>query len=144
MVTDQPVGILGLGSCVGVCIFDHELGRAAVAHVVLPHEDGHVSTRAPARSAPAAVRWAVTELERRGSDRQRLVAKLVGGAHLLSGVDLPDIGAENVAAVRTALREAGIPVVAEDVGEDYGRTAHVDPATGRIVVLAIGRGERVL
>jgi len=144
VVTEQPVAVLGIGSCVAVFIFDPDMGLAAVAHVVLPHDDEHASLDTPARSAPAAVRWAVSELTRRGCDRRRLVAKLVGGAHLLAGVDLPDIGAANVAAVRAALRAEGIPVVAEDVGADYGRTAHADPATGRIVVLALGRGERVL
>jgi chemotaxis protein CheD len=49
-----------------------------------------------------------------------------------------------VAAAKQALRERGIPVIAEDVGSDHGRSVHFFLDDGRVEVRSLKKGNRVL
>jgi chemotaxis protein CheD len=74
-------------------------------------------------------------------------AKLVGGASMFSNL-LPagsiQIGDRNVAAARQALRALGVPIIAEDVGSDHGRSVHFFLDDGRVEVRSLKKGNRVL
>jgi chemotaxis receptor (MCP) glutamine deamidase CheD len=50
----------------------------------------------------------------------------------------------NVAAARQALHARGVPIVAEDVGSDYGRSVHFFLDDGRVEVRSLKKGDRVL
>ncbi len=52
-----------------------------------------------------------------------------------------NMGERNVVASRQALRELGIPVMGEAVGEDYGRSVRFFVAEGRVVVSSVGRAD---
>jgi chemotaxis protein CheD len=74
-------------------------------------------------------------------------ARLVGGASMFASL-LPtggvNIGERNVAASRAALAAAGVPLLAEDVGGDYGRSVYFHLVDGRIEVHSLRAGRRVL
>ncbi len=137
---------IGLGSCVAIALHDAERRVAGLAHVLLPDpalsHGAPVAGKAPQTAVPALV-GAMREAGARGT----LVAKLVGGATLfgrtLTGSG-PGMGERNIAACRAALAQAGIPVVAEDVGGDSGRSVFLDVASGALVVRTVREGERVL
>ncbi|MDY7081049.1 MAG: chemotaxis protein CheD, partial [Halobacteria archaeon] len=44
------------------------------------------------------------------------------------------VGERNVEAVREKLEDEGIPIVAEDVGGDYGRSVEFDVMTGELMI----------
>ncbi len=54
------------------------------------------------------------------------------------------MGERNVVSTRRALEQAGIPIVADDTGGDYGRSVYLDVASGRVTVRSLKRGDRTL
>ena len=135
----------GLGSCVAIVLYDRATAVAALAHVLLPEIDGGRTPLNPAKYAATAVPFLVAEAQRHGA-LGPLEAKIAGGARmfgtlLASGVNM---GERNVEASRRALAAAGIALVGEDVGGEYGRSVYVDVTTGVVRVRSLERGDRVL
>ncbi|MEP7344825.1 MAG: chemotaxis protein CheD [Gemmatimonadaceae bacterium] len=135
----------GLGSCIALVLYDAESRCGALAHILLPNEERRPITR-PARSAMHAVPLLQAQLRHAGA-MGRPIAKIAGGASMfgsllaLGGVN---IGARNIEATRRALSEAGIVLVAEDVGGDHGRSVFFDVASGEMHVRSLKRGDRLL
>jgi chemotaxis protein CheD len=115
---------LGLGSCIGLALVDGGQRAAALAHVVLPAASRH-GAAAAAKFADTAVPAMVLDLERLGIGRSSLGAVLVGGAQMFAVGGGMDIGSRNEAAVREALKQARIPVIAAMTGGSVGRTMKV-------------------
>jgi chemotaxis protein CheD len=116
----------GLGSCVGVVIYDEKKEIAGLAHIMLPDSSlAKSGQKNVAKFADTAIKELVQILVKEGARMQFLKAKLAGGAQMFqfaSGVDLMRIGPRNVEAVRKELSDLRIRVVAEDVGGNSGRT----------------------
>lgn len=134
----------GLGSCVGVALFDATAGVAGLVHVMLPSAGGR-DVGTPAKFADTGVRALLVAMEDAGADRSRVGAKLAGGSSLLDidGDDVP-INERNVAAVRSTLSDLDVPVEAQDVGGDYGRSLEVVPTTGTLKVRVATESDRTL
>ena len=138
----------GLGSCVVVCLWDAVARVAGMAHVVLPGADptGSPNPKFARSVLPALI--AVMQAQGAGSDPRRLVARLAGGAQVLtidSPGSLPRIGEQNSAALQEALAAAGVRVQAMDLGGSKGRSVWFDPRQGgQIRVRAVGSCERYL
>lgn len=134
----------GLGSCVAIVLYDASTLTAGLAHILLPNENYSRDRSHAAKFADAAVPHLVTEMRRAGA-RGRLTAKLIGGASMFgsllttTGVNM---GARNIVSAREALRRAGIGIVGEDVGGDFGRTISVSVANGKVTVRSMERGTR--
>jgi chemotaxis protein CheD len=120
---DVLVG-LGLGSCIGLALVDNAHRAAALAHVVLPAASRH-GAAAAAKFADTAVPALVGDMERLGIKRHSVGAVIVGGAQMFSMGGGMDIGSRNEAAVREALRDARIPVIAAKTGGSVGRTIRI-------------------
>lgn len=136
----------GLGSCVAVAIHDPATGIAGLAHVLLPSAGFGPPSIHPAKYADAGVALLAEELRRRGAAQNRLVAKLAGGARMFAAL-LPsgiNMGQRNIDATRKALYKLNIPVVAEDVGGEYGRSVRFVAATGAMTVRSLVGGDREL
>ncbi|WP_368409399.1 chemotaxis protein CheD [Halorussus gelatinilyticus] len=134
----------GLGSCVGVAVADPESGVAGLAHVMLPDATGDDRGK-PAKSVEAGVERLLAELEAAGGDPERAEAKLAGGSKMFdfSGVS-EGVGERNVERTRTALGERDVPIVAEDVGGDYGRSVELIPETWTLTVTSTHKGAEEL
>jgi chemotaxis protein CheD len=138
----------GLGSCIALCLWDAEAHVAGMAHIVVPGEDPN---RAPnprfARSALPALISVMRAYGSRGEPR-RLIARLVGGAHVLPRAGrrgLAPVGDANSRALREALSEAGVAIHAHDLGGDSGRSVWFDPRDGgQVRVRSIGCDDRYL
>jgi chemotaxis protein CheD len=132
----------GLGSCVGIALHDDRAGVVGLAHAMLPDGEGKDDE---AKYVDTAVRSLVTEMEREGATRRQLRAKLAGGSTMFE-FDSADesVGDRNVAAAQSVLAELDIPVVAEDVGGDHGRSLELDGATGALHVRSASTGEHTL
>jgi chemotaxis protein CheD len=138
---------LGLGSCVGVALFDPVIRVGGLAHVMLPDSRMFKGGGKPAKFADLGVAALVQEMQRAGSRNGRLIAKLAGGAQMFFGNSRAAemaIGERNVEAVRQALKELGIKIVAEDVGGSQGRTISLDTSNGLLTIRTLGRAVRVI
>ena len=139
----STVVTLGLGSCVAIVLHAAETQVGGLAHVLLPDESLSRERGNPAKFATTAVPKLLGEMATHGA-RGRIVAKLVGGASMFGALLPPggtNMGERNAEAARQALAKAGVPIVAEDVGGDFGRSVYLHVATGRVRVRALRRGE---
>ena len=87
------------------------------------------------------------ELLKQGSRKENMIAKMAGGAQMFVNQNthnMLNIGQQNIQAVHELLAEWKIPLVAEDVGNNYGRTIEFDPATGELMIRTIGVGDTVI
>lgn len=135
-----------LGSCVGTCLLDSAAGVGGLSHIMLPDSAASINgADTPMRFADTALPMLVREMERMGAQRSRMKAKIAGGAVMFATAsDKFNIGERNVAAVKAALRELHIPIIAEDTGLDYGRTVFFYPETGIMEIRAAAKGIKQL
>lgn len=133
-----------LGSCVGICIYDPESGVGGLSHIMLPEN----KKKGPDfKYADTAIPIMLNDLSRKGAGRDRLVAKLVGGATMFKLSEksmMGDIGKNNIIRVREILSDYRIKITAEDVGGDYGRTIDFFTENGDIRIRSMGRGEKII
>lgn len=146
--TDKNVLLaVGLGSCVGVALYDPRARVAGLAHVMLPHPASSRRTTPPGRFASTAVEYLIDHMLVTGAERRRIYARLIGGAAMfeeLLAEEGPALGARNVEAARAALALANIPIKAEEVGGNYGRTVHFYAEDGRIVITSVRNADVVI
>jgi chemotaxis protein CheD len=138
---------LGLGSCVAIVLHDRRAKVGALAHVLLPEPALARDQGNSAKFASTAVPLLVEELAALGARSARLQARLAGGASMFAALMVPgslNMGQRNVAAAREALRLAGIPILGEEVGGDFGRSVRFDPGSGSVQVSSVGRPDVVL
>jgi len=137
----------GLGSCVGVCLYDRAVKLGGLAHVMLPSGLQAKNVENRAKFADTALDMLVDVMEKAGGNRTRFTAKIAGGAQMFrfaGDSDIMRIGERNVQAVEENLRRYGIKLVAKDTGGNFGRTIVFDTETGDLLVKTIGHGERVI
>jgi chemotaxis protein CheD len=144
---EQTLITIGLGSCVAILLYDAATRVGGLAHTLLPDESMARDRSNPAKFPSSAVALLLAEMTRLGADVRRVRAKLVGGASMFGNL-LPagsiNIGDRNVTAARRALAASNVPVVAEDVGSDHGRSVHFFLDDGRVEVRSLKKGNRVL
>lgn len=134
---------LGLGSCVGVALYDNITKVAGLAHVMLPSSEQAKNNSNIAKFADTAIVKLVEDMVRLGARKERIVAKLAGGAQMFvfsQSSELMRIGYRNVIASKEKLKELNIPIISEDTGGNYGRTIELYSEDGRLMIKTIGFG----
>ena len=129
-----PMITIGLGSCIGLTLYDPMLRVGAMVHIMLPESGGRVDR--PGKYADTAVPLLVKELVALGCKNRSIIARMVGGACMFEyfGTSL-NIGERNAAKVRVLLAECHIQVGAEDVGGKVGRSVTFLPNdSGRVLI----------
>ena len=138
---------VGLGSCVAIVLYD-PVGRVGgMAHILLPSPALSRSDGNPAKFPQTAVPRLIELMSQCGGVPRRLTARLVGGASMFASLSAPgtiQMGDRNVVASRQALNQHGIPLIGEAVGGDYGRTARLTAADGRLEVSSVAHGSHTL
>jgi chemotaxis protein CheD len=140
----EQLSCLGLGSCVAVILYDPQSKVGGMAHVLLPKAPQKVDMEE--KYADTGTRKLVREMTVNGAAKDRMIAKLVGGAQMFKNlnVQFANIGRLNVLESRKALREFAIRIVAEDIEGDRGRSALLDSATGQVTVKKVFSPTRVI
>ncbi len=116
---------LGLGSCIGLVLFDPVKKVSGLVHIMLP--------TAPEGSAPfnrfkfadTAIEDMIRLVTQAGASRHQLQAKLAGGAHMFNNAyhsDVMGIGKRNIEICLKMLRDNRIPIAAQDTGGTSGRS----------------------
>ncbi|EWG11981.1 chemotaxis protein CheD [Cytobacillus firmus] len=138
----------GLGSCVGVVLYDLSAEIAGLAHIMLPDSSLAKNTSFnSAKYADTAIRDLVSLLMKNGAKASRLNAKIAGGAQMFqysSGSDLMRIGPRNVEAVKKELYSLKIAILGEDVGGHSGRTIEFNPESGELVIRTVNKDKVVI
>lgn len=124
-ISPDKLTTLGLGSCVGLVLYDSKNKIGGMAHIMLPNSSINKDISNKAKFADTAFQELLRLLLSRGANRQKLIAKLAGGANMFTSSahdDIIKVGQRNVYMCRRLLNEHSIPITAEDTGGNYGRT----------------------
>jgi len=135
---------LGLGSCVGITLFDASTKVGGLAHVMLPSYKGFEG-QTIMKFADSAIIELLNQMTRAGAKRSGLVAKIAGGAHMFgkaSNNDMLKIGERNAAASLAILAQLRIPVKANETGGTHGRTIILNLDNGALHIRTVGAGEK--
>ncbi|MFS0865082.1 chemotaxis protein CheD [Fredinandcohnia sp. 179-A 10B2 NHS] len=134
----------GLGSCVGIIIYDATKKIAGLAHIMLPDSKlAKAENMNLAKYADLAIEELYKKIIQIGGRAHTLRAKIAGGAQMFqfqTGSDIMRIGPRNVEAVQTELKRLHIPLVATDVGGNSGRTIEFDPQTTMLKIRTVNQG----
>jgi chemotaxis protein CheD len=127
-----------LGSCVSACIRNPRLKIGGMNHFMLPRPSGtgndtweNLAGRAT-RYGSASMEKLINRILNVGGTRAELEVKIFGGGKVLSS--LSDVGQHNVTFVRDFLKQEGLKVSSEDVGDICPRHVQYFPLSGRVRV----------
>jgi len=135
---------LGLGSCIGLTLYDRYKKIGGLIHFMLPSSNGNKNT---AKYADTGIPFLINEMLKLGARRNNLVAKIVGGAKMFNFVEqnsIMNIGKRNSEAAKKILRSEKVNIIAEDIGEDFGRTIRFYLKTGEVKVTSYKRDELII
>ena len=150
---------LGLGSCVGVALYDKTTKIAGLVHVMLPDSTkvrkigGLLHCMLPdstqfrnnsniAKFADTGIDELIRQMKALGAVDTRIVAKIAGGAQMFanrSNSEALRVGERNVIAVKAKLKSLNISILSQDCGENFGRTVEFYSETGDYVIKAVGK-----
>lgn len=143
VVTDQDIiTTIGLGSCVGIALYDELKKVAGLAHVMLPDSKLITNNSNIAKFVDTATLALVDKMIANGAKKFNIKAKLAGGAQMFainSCSDTMRIGDRNVESAIRVLTSMRIPILAKDVFKDYGRTVILN-TQGRFTIKTIDYG----
>jgi len=140
---DDVLVTVGLGSCVAIMFHDPDTRIGGLAHVLLPSRALTRHVDRPAKFPHAAVPTLLERMVELGASQRRIVGRLAGGASMFASLAPPgtiQMGERNLVAARQVLNAHHVPLVAEAVGGDFGRTVRLHCATGRVEVSTVAHG----
>lgn len=139
---------LGLGSCVGVALYDPVTKVSGLLHCMLPDSTQIRNNSNLAKFADTGIDELVRQMVSLGANRSRLVAKIAGGAQMfMVAADASDslrVGERNAEAAKLKLRQLNIRLLAEDCGLNYGRTVEFYSETGDYKIKAVGKQPKII
>jgi chemotaxis protein CheD len=134
----------GLGSCVGLTLYDPRSGVAGMAHVMLPSSEiAREGKMNLAKYADTAIPLMIENMVTLGAEIKRMQAKMAGGAQMFAfsaSSDTMRIGPRNVDSCKELLAQYKIPLLAEDTGGNFGRTIEFYSNTGILLIRSVQHG----
>lgn len=143
---DEVLATYGLGSCIGVAIWDPVARVAGLLHFMLPESQSDpVKAQAnPWLYADTGIPLLFKSAYKLGADKKRLLVRVAGGAQVLEGDSLFNIGKRNYLAMKKIFWKAGVMIHAEETGGNVSRTLRLDGASGALWIQEAGREPREL
>ena len=131
---------LGLGSCIGIAMYDPSTKISGLAHIMLPDSTQIKNNSNIAKFADTGIQKLYDDMLKAGANKSRLVAKIAGGAKMfeIAGSAAINVGQRNALASKEKLKALGVRLIAEDTGLNYGRTVELYSETGDYLI-KIGR-----
>ena len=122
-----------LGSCVAACLYDPVMRVGGMNHILLPGNAKMKGFNASARYGINAMELLINDIMKHGGNRHRLLAKVFGGAHLLSAISIENgVGRQNITLVEEFLQREGIRIINRNVGGHAGRKIYFHSDTGDV------------
>ena len=143
----NSITTLGLGSCVGIVLYDPVKKISGMAHIMSPDSTKVRNNSNIAKFADTGLDELLRQVIAAGAQKSALVAKIAGGAQMFafsSQSDTLRVGDRNVEAVKAKLKTLGIRIIAEDTGDSYGRTIEFYPESGDLLIKAVGKSVRTI
>lgn len=139
---------IGLGSCIGIAIYDPSTKISGLAHIMLPDSTQIRNNSNIAKFADTGIQKLYDDMIKAGANKSRMVAKIAGGAkmfELSGGSDSTiNVGQRNADASKKKLKELGVRLVAEDTGLNYGRTVELYSENGDYYIKAVGKDVKII
>ncbi|MFC4811266.1 chemotaxis protein CheD [Paenibacillus sp. GCM10023250] len=134
----------GLGSCVGLTLYDERARIAGMAHVMLPSSGiAREASINVAKYADTSIPRLIELMRAEGAEPRRFVAKMAGGAQMFAFSAVNEaarIGPRNVESCKLMLERFGIPLLSEDTGANYGRTIEFNSLNGMLTIRSVQHG----
>ena len=138
---------LGLGSCIGIALYDPSTKIGGLAHIMLPDSTKMRNNSNIAKFADTGIEELLNRMIKAGAVKSRLEAKIAGGAKMfeVSGLsDIGNVGQRNAEASRAKLKQLGIRLIAEDTGLNYGRTVELHCDNGDYYIKSVGKPLKII
>ncbi|MCP3915480.1 MAG: chemotaxis protein CheD [bacterium] len=133
---------VGLGSCIGMTVFDPSTRVSGLLHFMLPMPPTGVEVT-PDRAAhygTTGIPLLFRKAYELGARKERMIVCAVGAAAFLDDTAGFKIGKRNHTLMRKLLFKNGIRLAATDLGQSVARTMHIDLTNGTVSVDS--QGER--
>jgi chemotaxis protein CheD len=146
-ISDDPNTVLvafGLGSCVGIGIYDPIKKMGGMLHAVLPKANGP-NDDTPGKYVDSGIKLLLENLKNNGLNLGRSNLYLIGGANILltNKESTPfDIGTRNVKTAEDVLDALKLKPLARDTGGHNGRTFRLYIGEGRATIRTMGEKEK--
>ncbi len=138
----ETLAAYGLGSCVGIAVYDPTAHVAGMLHILLPEPAGAITEANKLRFAKTGIPLFIKAVENNGGMRSRMRIVAAGGALTLGKLSVMGpagpIGKRNSDAVTLALQEEGLKLDTFDFGGSAGRTLTLATATGKVFCRSVG------
>lgn len=124
---------IGLGSCVGIVLYDQVQKIGGLAHIMLPYQ------------ADSAIEAMLENMLCAGAKEKNTQAMLFGGADMFPEIKkkMAAIGEKNLVAVKEDLEKRKIKIIAEETGGVKGRTLRFNLKVGSVEVKYATREKKV-
>jgi chemotaxis protein CheD len=143
---EEVLATYGLGSCIGIAIWDPIARVAGLLHFMLPESqsDPVKAQNNPWLYADTGIPLLFKSAYKLGADKKRLLVRVAGGAQVLEGDSLFNIGKRNYLAMKKIFWKAGVMIHAEETGGNISRTLRLEAASGALWIQEAGREPREL
>lgn len=138
---DDVLITYSLGSCIGVTLYDKELGIGGMLHSLLPQAKINPgrSEQNPYMFIDSGFTAMLNTFIQRGSNPRRLICKVAGGGNFLDPNGVFKTGERNYTMLRKMLWKYKMLISGEDVGGTIPRTMVLYMATGETAIRSQGR-----
>ncbi|WP_048165943.1 chemotaxis protein CheD [Palaeococcus pacificus] len=136
------ISTYGLGSCIGLTLYDPLKKVGGLLHALLPEADSYNGKGNPAKYVDTGLQLLIRDMIKQGASKSRIQAKLFGGSQMFNvSNEKLQIGRRNVEAAKRELKKYRIPLVAEDTGGKGGRTIRLYLETGEVYMRKVNNGK---
>lgn len=136
---DNVLSAYGIGSCIVIVLYEREKKIGGLAHCLLPFgNEGGLNY------PKGAITELIKEMSCRGVRLNKIVAKLIGGAMMFGDLKKDAIGKKNVTEARKELQRLNIPIIAEDVLGNWGRSIKFKLENGDVEVKSFKHGNKTI
>ena len=138
---------LGLGSCIGLTLYDPVTKIGGMVHYMLPDSTQLKNNTNIAKFGDTGIRELYNRMIKQGAVPRRMVAKIAGGAKMfeVSGLsNVGHVGERNAQQAKIMLKELHVPLIAEDTGLNYGRTVELFCENGDFFIKAVGKSNKTI
>ncbi len=138
---------VGLGSCIGLTLYDPVSKIGGMVHYMLPDSTAVANNSNIAKFADTGIQELLKRVTSAGANRRTLVAKIAGGAKMFAVTQTSTVGSvgdRNTMAAKQMLSKLNIRLVAEDTGLNFGRTVELHCDTGDFYIKAVKKPVKII
>jgi chemotaxis protein CheD len=132
----------GLGSCVAVMLYDPVARVGGMNHFLLPVKKKRSAENKVEKYSKSGIEDLIRKVIDLGGKKERLVAKVVGGANMFPTLAQNSIGKKNTESAIKVLKSHSIDIVGRDTGGTWGRSIDFYLSTGKTVVRSNRKGNK--